>query len=123
MKTFSCPEAVTPPDFMDAMVNGRYDMAKDDELNQQFFAALKSHLQTMGYRGPLTGEIVSFPYADGKAVYMVADAPRNTCLIHCPLGDAWALPEWQTRGLTKKEVQEQIRSHKALAALFAKKPA
>lgn len=108
MKVFSCPDTVTPPDCMAAFVDGRYDMAKDDALNEKFYADLKAELIRMGYNGPLTGGLVYFPQGDGSAIYMVADAPRKTCLIHCPLGDAWSLPEWQTKGLTKKMIAEMV---------------
>lgn len=122
MKVYTCPENVQVPELEDAMNDeGRYDMKKDDANNQQFFAALKAELQAMGYTGPLTGEVIRLAQGDGSAIYMVADAPRKTCLIHCPLGDAWTLPEWQTNGLTKKVVKEMIAADRRLAALFGRK--
>lgn len=121
MKVYSCPDTVKVPDFDDAFVNGRYDYKKDDANNAVFMADLKAELIRAGYTGPLTGEVLYFPYADGKAAYMVADAPRKTCLIHLPLGDAWSLPEWQTKGLTKAEVKKMIEADQRLAALFGGK--
>ena len=122
MKVYACPNNVTPPDFMDAFVNDRYSVEKDDELNNDFFERLKAELIRMGYTGPMTGEVVYFGYADGAAVYMVADAPRNTCLIHCPIGDAWNLPEWQTKGLTKRDIKERLAANKRLSQVFGSKP-
>lgn len=117
------PEGVTPPDFDDAMVNGRYDMKLDDANNQRFFDEVKAKMLSMGYTGPLTGEILYFPIADGSAAYMVAEAPKKTILIHLPIGDVWNLPEWQLRGLTKAEIKRQVASRKRLNALFSKKGA
>lgn len=122
MKVYACPAAVKVPDFMDSMVNGRFDMEKNDKADEQFFADLRAHLLANGYSGPLTGELVYFGYADGSAVYMVADAPRNTCLIHCPIGDAWSLPEWQTRGLTKKDIKDRLSADRRLSKMFGAKP-
>lgn len=108
MKVYGLPAGINPPDFADALVNGRYDYKRDDENNEKFFDALKAKLQSMGFTGPLTGKLAYFPIADGKAVYMVAESKKETVLIHCPIGDAWSLPEWQTRGLTKTEVKKMV---------------
>lgn len=121
MKVYRLPEGIEAPDFADAIVNGRYDYKRDDELTEQFFAKLKTRLQELGYTGPLTGEKVYFPIADGKAVYMVAESKKTTALIHCPIGDAWDLPEWQTRGLTKTEVKKMVEGHRRMAELFGRK--
>ena len=121
MKVYSVPAGVKVPDFMDAMTNGRYDMDKDNKQTQQFLDDVKAKLLSMGFNGPLTGEVVRYQIADGYAQYMVADAPRQSCLIHLPLGDAWSLPAWQTNGITKKVLKEQLAADKRLAALFARK--
>lgn len=118
MKVYSVPAGVKVPDFMDAMVGGRFDMKKDNEQTEKFLDDLKAELHRMGFNGPLTGEILRYQVADGYAQYMVADAPRQSCLIHLPLGDAWSLPEWQTNGITKKVAKEQIAAHKRFAAIF-----
>lgn len=122
MKVYSPPTNVKVPDFMEALdENGRYSHEKDEELNAAFFADLKASLIASGYTGPLTGEVLYFPQGDGSAIYMVADAPRKMALIHCPLGDAWSLPDWQTDGITKKVVLERIESHRRINALFGRK--
>lgn len=70
----------------------------------------------------LTGEILYFPIADGSAAYMVAEGSK-TILIHLPIHDAWSLPDWQLRGLTKTEVKNRVAADKRWAKLFGKKGA
>lgn len=118
MNVYACPDTVHVPEFEEMLDDtGRYSMEKDDALSEKFYEELKAEIIRMGYTGPLTGGLVYFPQGDGKAIYMVADAPRNTCLIHCPLGDAWSLPDWQLKGLTKKQIKEMVTT----PVLFGKK--
>lgn len=65
--------------------------------------------------GKLSGEIISFPHADGYALYMVF-ALRPLELIHLEIGD-----EWQSQFaelMTAKKVKEMVESKKAMEKLF-----
>lgn len=121
MQVYAPPDDVKVPDFDEAFVNGRYDMNKDDEIHKAFFERLKKKLREEGYTGPLTGEIVRFPIADGAAQYMVADRPRGMVLIHLPIHDAWSIPEAHARGLRKADIVKLVEGERAWRELFAKK--
>lgn len=72
--------------------------------------AIKDHLDALGYLGPLTGKIVSFPVADSRAEYMYAQAPgspRKDCLVHLPLGDAWEYRDVQY--IPRAEIIRRLR--------------
>lgn len=101
MKCFAAPEQITPP---------KSSRAAEGAYKNQ----LAEHLRGLGFTGPLTGEIVRFPFADSYAFYMVADAPQTMSLVHCPLGDAWDLPGYQTRGLRKTDILAAINRERAL---------
>lgn len=102
------------------MVNGRYSMEKDDELTEKFFDDLKNKLISMGHTGSLTGEVVRFPVGDGAAVYMVAEG-STTFLVHCPIGDAWSIPEAHARGLRKSDIRDMIRREQRMRDLFSRR--
>lgn len=116
MKVYSPPAGITPPSFEDDMDdNGRFSIDKMQQNEEAFFVQLETALRGQGYTGKRTGKLVTFPMADGKAVYMVAEG-RSFALIHCPVGDAWDLPEWQTRGLTKADVIARVDAKRLFGA-------
>jgi hypothetical protein len=53
------------------------------------------------------GFIMMFPVADGKAVYRVSSAKPLT-LQHVAVGDAWMIPTAHLRGLTMRDVAQQM---------------
>jgi hypothetical protein len=71
-------------------------------------------------RSELIGEVIRFPRGDGTANYMVFRT-KPLSLLHIPLGDAWDLPDYQMRGLRVKDIQEIVRSERAMQKLFASK--
>lgn len=70
--------------------------------------------------GTYEGVILSFPYADGYAMYLVQKTSPLT-LQHIPFGDAWQIPAAHLRGLTLADVKEQVRRNKGMRELFAAK--
>ena len=67
----------------------------------------------------LKGYVWSYPVADGKAQYIVTSL-RPLTLTHIPIGDAWTVPEYVIRGLTKADLQDAKDRSKALANLFGR---
>lgn len=108
MKVYAIPSGVKAPDFDASFVNGRFDIHAYDADVERFFTELEAALRATGYTGKRTGKLWRAPMADGQAVYMVAERRSSICLIHCPVGDAWHLPEWQTRGLTRADVVRYV---------------
>ncbi len=103
----------------------KYDYSKTDwdsvqKVDDKYIADVKADLVAKGFTGSLVGEVVSFPYADGAAYYMVASL-RPLALIHLPIGDAWQLPAPYERGLTAKDVRKNVESAKALSQVFGGK--
>lgn len=116
MKVYSAPVEVKSPN----VDYTKFNMDDYESENKRYFADLKTALVAMGYTKPLTGELVYYSMGDGSAIYMIAEG-RTTFLVHCDVGDAWSLPEWQTRGLRKADIIKSVNGRKTLAALFAKK--
>jgi hypothetical protein len=69
--------------------------------------------------GEFVGAILSFPIADGKALYLVAKAQPLT-LTPIPFMDGYQIPDAYIRGLTLDDVRDQVKRAKAMAALFAR---
>ena len=114
MKVYTAPHAVPVPSFNPTSWQA-------DEA--AYKVALAEFLRTHGWSGPLTGEVVSFPRADGYALYMVADKPPKTrgeatSLVHLPLGDAWSIPEAHARGLRKSDIVAMVKRDREMAKLF-----
>lgn len=64
------------------------------------------------------GEIIGFPVADGKALYMIASV-KPVQLIHLPLWDAW---EFQyAKNLTTKDVKTEIGKVRAWNVIISKR--
>lgn len=119
MKVYAAPEEVARPvhDF------ANFDRHKYFAQEEDYLKRLKEHLKSMGYTGEHTGEEFSIPCGDGAARYMVMEGPKTFALVHLPLGDAWSVPEYMTRGLRKGDVLKKIESTKRIAELFRQRDA
>jgi len=89
------------------------DTWREDE--KQYLAKL-SELCKNNSKCKDAGEVIGFPIADGKALYMVV---TYTKLIHIELGDAYSIPDAHARGLRKTDIVAMINQSKAIAKLFA----
>jgi hypothetical protein len=105
MKVFSAPDEVQKP----VIDYTNFDSQAYEKAEADYIAALKDHLIKLGYTGPNTGAEFNIPFADGAARYMVAEHGRSLALVHLPLGDAWNVPEYMTRGLRRSEVLQRIK--------------
>lgn len=116
MKVYSCPEEVkfAEPDYRN------FDLKVEEARIQKHKEDLKAWLIGQGYTGKNTGEVVSFPVADGYAQYMVGEA-RSLILIHLPYYDAYHYR--MVDRFTKKEILAEIERSKKMSALFASKAA
>jgi hypothetical protein len=113
-KIYNVPKVIKVPEIN---FNGRFNIKKYDEEVEKFKQQLKDHLINLGYTDEHVGEIISFPVADGKAMYMVAKL-KPVMLVHLPLGDAWEFE--YAHLLTKTEVIKKIQQHKALEKIFSR---
>jgi hypothetical protein len=62
----------------------------------------------------VAGRIVSFPIADGYALYLV-QKESPLVLQHIPVGDAWAIPREHLRGLRLNDVRRRLWRDDAVA--------
>lgn len=117
MKLYALPAEVPAPkfDFNDGIDNY-------DAKCEQHRADLKAWLEANGWSGKNTGRTVSFPVADGKAEYMIAQAGsrtgRSTCIFHLPYLDGYHY--LGAEKFSFKELLGKADSEEALAALFKK---
>lgn len=116
MKVYSCPEEVkfAEPDYT------KFDLKVEETRVEKHKEDLKTWLVGQGYTGKNTGEVVSFPVADGSAQYMVGEG-RSLILIHLPYYDAYHYR--MVDRFTKKEILEEIDRAKRMKAFFASKAA
>jgi len=71
-------------------------------------------------KGEIVGRIITHPYADGKAIYMVVNKNYLKAKIKVvEIWDAWVLPAWgEERWLPLKEVIDMIRGADEFAAFL-----
>lgn len=67
----------------------------------------------------VTGALISYPVADGKAWYRVI---RSSPLVlqHIPFGDAWEVSEDQLRGLTVEDIKRTLEQDYSFRKMFTK---
>jgi hypothetical protein len=112
-KVFSLPEGFEAPKFDFKQNVEVYNKSCDDFSNK-----LKQWLIERNPDQEHVGEIIDFPVADGKALYMVA-AIKPVQIIHLPYWDGYESPMADT--LNAKRIGIKITQQKALADLFSKK--
>lgn len=112
MKVYAAPEHLEyRPDYR----NYNYNVERQKE--KEAYVKLKEWLVENGYNGPLTGETVYYPVADGNAQYMIADAGRRSCLIH--IGDSG----YHYQGIEhfpKAAIVKKLQQQKNMKALFGR---
>jgi hypothetical protein len=122
---YSTPEHLPEPDFGDFF-------GKEDKGAEAYFAAIAEHTEklaawcrgeheSVGVRpGPLVGEVISWPVADGKAQYMVYTT-KPLALLHLDYGDGYQVDPIMIRGLRVTDVKEKVRQAKALSEIFGRR--
>jgi hypothetical protein len=66
--------------------------------------------------GEVVGGIISFPVADGRAIYQVVKA-KPLHLAHVPFSDAWHASDITIRGLNVEDVKLMLKRSKAMPRL------
>lgn len=114
MKVYAAPEHIKlpNPDY------SNYNRDAETKKESEYVAHIKDYMVEQGYTGERTGEIARFPFADGYAQYMFADAGRQSCLIHLALGDAWSYPYIER--LTRKDIIDELDRAKKMKKLFGR---
>lgn len=105
-------------------VNAEFEMKNGEDFKTYDSRATKlmNEMQAVSDALPedeITGGIISFPYADGHALYLVEKAKPLT-LQHIPYMDAWQVDAALIRGLRVVDVQQKLKGRKNLKAMFAK---
>jgi len=111
MKVYDVPKELPAPKFDFNNIEG-YDKACSDHKEK-----LKTYLVTMGYTGKNTGLEYQTPMADGCACYMIADAPRQACLIHLPYWDGWH--DRNVEFVPKKEIIARAKQQAGWVSIFS----
>ena len=92
-----------------------------DAMNEQQaeLTRLEAHADKLA-DGAIKGAILSFPVADGKALYLVT-SDKPVTLQHLPFFDGYAIPDAHIRGLNKDDVQQKVAQANRWRKLFSEK--
>ena len=85
MKVYLPPKAVEEKPEINY---GAKDFRKEFQKEEVWADKIKEWAKTHG-KGRNKGKEVNFPYADGRARYVIFEP---NALIHLPIGDAWQYP-------------------------------
>ena len=88
-------------------------LREDRKVNELVDKGLDSYKKT----GSVLNCVISFPYADGKAFYIVGNV-APLILNPIPFCDAYTLPEWQLRGLEVEDIKQILDRDIAMQYLF-----
>lgn len=100
-----------------SFVDGRFDMEATENAEKKYLEDLTAYVKE-NFNGPLAGEIIRTPFADGHAQYMVAKIQGRTSLIHIAIGDAWQDARFENT-VTVKEIKEILTRQRNRARIFA----
>jgi hypothetical protein len=95
--------------------NGRLDFQAHRAAEDAWVATISAAARAANPRCDIAGEIVTFPIADGAAMYVIWNTKT---LIHCPVGDAWQIPDAHARGLRAADLRDLVNRRKRMAELF-----
>ena len=101
-------------------VEGEWDMRDGEDhkaYSKRTDAMFKALTTAARAEGSVIGALMSFPIADGAAMYRVSKESPLT-LEHVPYGDAWQIPPAHILGIRKADVLAQVRADRAMAKLF-----
>lgn len=90
---------------------GDWSFEGDDwcERHERQFDELQRAAAKVDPTVSLIGALVSFPWADGSAIYRVSK-DKPLILQHVPVFDAWQVPYSQIRGLRRADIVGMVES-------------
>jgi hypothetical protein len=119
-KIFRAPKGMEPPK-IDYAKEGTFD--KWMKVEQEYLGRLGQAIKkAYGHRCKEAGKVITFPVADGNAIYIVCDL-KPVQLVWVELGDAYQFQ--YAHRLLASDIREAVRRMEGLAKLFggAKKAA
>jgi hypothetical protein len=89
MNIYSPPSHIVAPDFGDYFGAGKHDLDGYQKAEQAYIDTLKAWAKRLAPSSPIAGELVSLPYADGAALYIIIQSSGKHGIMTVPVGDAW----------------------------------
>ncbi len=124
MNTYAAPSEIVPPAFNEYFAirqpDGKYtsDHAGYQAAEAEYYRDLAIYVKAHFGGHKLAGEVVSVPYADGAAVYMIGKVNGKVSLFHIDLMDGWDDQRF-TRLCTVAELTRMVEDGKRRAAFWA----
>jgi hypothetical protein len=118
LNLYSTPSHIEAPDFGKYFGRDGLGYQAYAEAEQAYIDALKAWAKKLAPASPIAGELVSMPYADGAALYIIVQSSGKHGLMPVPVGDAWRDPNFEqyaTVAALKDMVARNRRFEKARA--------
>lgn len=113
-KVYSPPEGFSPPDITDFIKPGKFQTQEYHEACDKYMRDIKDWAKKESPDSE-AGKMISFPVADGKALYIVFSLKPVT-LIHVNTGDAY---QYQyAHRLTASDIRKEIKRTEFLTDIF-----
>lgn len=92
----------------------------DFKAHQDAFDTLSAFAKTLD-NDEYVGALLSWPVADGMAVYMVTDMKGSGTLQHVPFCDGYMVDAALIRGLRKADIIERVDRERNLDRMFGRR--
>jgi len=119
MQIYSPPSHIEAPDFGDYFGAGKHDLDGYQKAEQAYIDTLKAWAKRLAPSSPIAGELVSMPYADGAALYIIVQSSGKHGIMTVPVGDAWRDPYFE-RSATVAILKERVKADRAWARRYGK---
>jgi len=119
LNLYSTPSHIEAPDFDKYFGKDGLGYQAYADAEQAYIAELQAWAKKLAPSSPIAGELISMPYADGAALYIVVQSSGRHGLMPVPVGDAWRDPYFErsaTVAILKEHIAANRRFEKAWAA-------
>lgn len=111
MNIYSPPSDIPVPAFDIADIPGYLADEK------KYIEALQAWARRLADGSDIAGELISMPYADGRALYIVVKSSGKHGIMTVPVGDAWRDPYFENT-VTVKILRDHIARSRRFAKMF-----
>lgn len=118
LNLYSPPADIEAPKWDDYITRDKSDYEGHERAEQEYIAKLQAWAKRLAPTSPIAGELISMPYADGAALYIIVMSSGKHGLMPVPVGDAWRDPYFE-RSATVAILKERVKADREWAKRWA----
>lgn len=119
---YSPPASIEAPDFGSFFNGTRFDNEAYSKAETEYIEKLQAWAKRLGPSSKIAGELVSMPYADGAALYIIVQSSGKHGIMTVPVGDAWRDPYFE-QTVTVKYLTDYVKRDREFRKRWANRTA